>query len=638
MLAAESISWHIPCYIVVRVIMPPMKMFPRSLPGLRLCQCLGAGFSLGLLTTAASLHGAPTRADVQSNEAVGTPLALQPGQERLAQAHAHYLSARMLEDEGRMREALGHYLAFLEKGGAEPDLVAHVAEMALNYQGMEAAVKLLEDAMKASLASAQPYVNFTNFALTHANAENGLMARAATAATEAMTRFPHSAEAYENAVRLHLSQKERAKAAEALEHGARQPVTDAEYWLRLGRAAQEVWPLADSEQRAEHLARVNVFFDKAMLRAREAKDEAAELWIADYYLFSNQLDRAAAICEWIVQRNGSLDARKRLVRLYEAMERPDDSLKALEDLVGAYPMDVEHRRLLASKFEQRRRTAFGEERMEYARKTAEHFEAALQAGGGDVEDYITAAGYIEATGDDERFERFTARALQLYPGEPRVSYMRALALNSVKKHADAAKMFEETTKLAETRLPDLLNDAGYHFSWGAALERSGQFDAAAKAFEKSVDLTPPDNPPSAASTMNYWGYMWVEQDKHLDKAETLIRKANELRPDMPAFIDSLGWLFFRQGKYKEALSQLERAEKLMEEWTPDDAEILDHIAQTHQKLGNSDKAKEYWQRALDLNPPQENIRKRAERELGLEKPKPPETTPPEEKPAAPPVK
>lgn len=633
MLALENISWHSPCYIVVKVLMPLMKMSPRPRPGL----WIGAGLSFGILLSSGALRGAPTRADVQSNEPVAADLSLQPASERLAQAHAHYVSARMLEEEGRMREALGHYLAFLEKGGAEPDLVAHIAEMALNYQGMEAALKLLEDAIKASPSGAQPYVNLTNFALTHGSTENDLLARATTAATEAMSRFPQSAEAYENAVRLHLFQKERAKAAEALERGARQPVTDVHYWLRLGRAAQELWPLADAEQRAEHVARVNVFFDKAMLRAREARDEEAELWIADYFLFSNQLDRAAEICEGVVHRNGSLDSRKRLVRLYEALERPDDSLKALESLVAAYPTDVEHQRLLASRYEQRGRTAFGEERKEFARKAAEHFEAALQAGGGDVDDYIKAATYIESTGDEERFERFTARAQQLYPGEPRVGYLRALALNSVKKHADAAKMFEETAKLAKTRLPDLLNDASYHFSWGAALERSGQYDAAAKAFEKSVDLTPPDNPPSAASTMNYWGYMWVEQDKHLDKAETLLRKANELRPDVPAFIDSLGWLYFRQGKYKEALAELERAEKLMEEWTPEDAEILDHVAQTHQKLGNADKAKEYWQRALDLNPPQETIRERAERELGLEKPKPPPNAPPEEKPDAPPA-
>ena len=573
---------------------------------------------------------APQRADVESNHAATPELALRPEAEKRAQAHAHYVTARMLEDAGRMREALGHYLAFLESDGGDPELAGHIAELALNYQGMEAAVKLLEDALKGNPGSPQPYINLTRFALTHASTENGLKQRATEAAQEAVTRFPQSADAYENAARLQLSQNARGQAMQTLEQAAKQNVADAAFWLQLGRVAQDVWPLADSENREAHLAHVNVFFDKAMLRAREAGDETSEMWIADFFLFSNQLDRAVLICEWVAQRNGSLDARKRLVRLYEATERPEDSLKALEGLVKAYPQDVEHRKLLAAVYDQRRRTAIGDDRTEYAKKSAEQYEAALQAGGGDLSDYVQTVELIQLTGDDEKLERFTARAQQLFPGEPTLGFYRGVALNGIKKYNEAAKMMEETAKLAETRAPELLKSSQYHRVWGEALERSGQFDAAAKAFEKSVDLTPTDNPPSAASTMNYWGYMWVEQDKNLDKAEQLIRKANELRPDEPAFIDSLGWLFFKQGKYPEALAELERAEKHMQEWTPADAEILDHIAQTHEKLGNMPKAKEYWTRALELEPPQEEIWKRAARALGLEKPKPPQTTPPEE--------
>lgn len=581
---------------------------------------------------------AQVRADVESSQPAPPELALQNPGEKVAAAHAHYVSARLLENEGRMREALGHYLAFVKTGAASPELVAHVATLALDYQGMEAALKLLEDAMQASPASPQPFINFTRFALTQATPENGLLAKAATAVEQALTRFPQQAGAYENAARFYLSQNDRPKAAEVLERAAKQPSTDTDYWLGLGRVAQEVWPLSEGDVRADHLAHVNVFFDKAMLRARESANDDAELHIADYYLFSNQLDRAATICEGMVQRNGSLDARKRLVRLYDALERADDSLTALEGLVQAYPLDVEHRRLLASKYNQRRATSHGEERLTLAKKSAAQYEAALQAGGGDMDDYIRTAELIRETGDFERLDRFTARAQQLFPSEPVLGYFRGVALNLVEKHAESASMFERTAKLAETRAPELLNDSRYHFAWGIALERSGQFDAAAKAFEKSVDLTPADNPPSSASTLNYWGYMWIEQNKNLDKAEILIRKANELRPDEPAFIDSLGWLFFKQGKVNEALAELERAEKLMETFTPEDAEILDHIAQVHQKLGHADKAREYWRRALDLNPPQEAIRKRAEKELGLEK-TPPSSKPPvtpEEKPTTPP--
>ena len=132
-----------------------------------------------------------------------------------------------------------------------------------------------------------------------------------------------------------------------LDLALKQNVPDPAFWLDLGRIALEVWPLADSENRAAHMAKVNPFFEKAIQRAEAAKDEAAVLRAADFYLFSNQIDKATAICESAVKRTGSLDSRKRLVRLYEALERTGDSFKALEELVQAYPRDVEHRRLLA---------------------------------------------------------------------------------------------------------------------------------------------------------------------------------------------------------------------------------------------------------------------------------------------------
>jgi tetratricopeptide (TPR) repeat protein len=128
---------------------------------------------------------------------------------------------------------------------------------------------------------------------------------------------------------------------------------------------------------------------------------------------------------------------------------------------------------------------------------------------------------------------------------------------------------------------------------------------------------------------------------HLDRAETLIRKALEMDPENGAYLDSLGWLFFKQGKYAEALKELQSAEKRLREEipepTPGDAEIYDHIAQTYDKLGQRDRALDYWKRALDVKPEIDSIRERAERELGISQPKPAKPAPPpeeEKKPVA----
>lgn len=592
--------------------------------------------SFTLMAAGSSLQGVE-QAQVEASAPAAPDLALRPDHEKRAAAHAHLLTARMLEGEERMREALGHYLAFLQSSPGNPELVAHIAELALDYQGMDAAVQLLEASIKANAAQPEPYVDFTKFALTHADEQNGLLQRAVAAADEAVKRFPKRAEVYENAARLQLAQGQRDAAALTLDKAVKQDSADAGYWLRLGRVALEVWPLADGEARAPHLAKVNPFYEKAAQRAQEARDEDSELRISDFYLFSNQLDRALGICEGIVKRNGSLDARKRLVRLYDALERGDDSFHALEDLVKAYPLDVEHRRLIASHYVQRAQNAARALKPDEAaaenRKAVDHLEAALQAGGGDLNEYLQISNLMRWTQQPERFESFTTRAQQLFPGEPRMGYFRAAALSQLKKYPEAAKAYEESAKLAETRAPEILDDQ-FHFTWGIALERSGQFDAAARQFQKSIDLTPAEDPPRAAGTMNYLGYMWLDQNRQLDAAETLIRKANEMEPDNAAFVDSLGWLYFKQGKFTEAVTELLRSEKLLRadqpEPEPGDAEIYDHIAQAYDKLGQRDKALEYWKRALDVNPEVPAIRERAERELGLTKPKPAKPMPPEE--------
>jgi tetratricopeptide (TPR) repeat protein len=483
-------------------------------------------------------------------------------------------------------------------------------------------VNLLESVVKAHPKSPDPLANLVDFCLTHGNDKNGLLTRAEEAARQGLQMFPKSRRAYEAAVGLHLSRGQREEAAKVLEEAKSLTHDDGDFWLGLARLAQEVWPVADEHQRAAHLANINPFAAKALEAARKHRATAGEmlLQISDYYLFSNQLAPAAAICEDLVTRNNSLDARKRLVRLYDAMERPDDSFKALQDLVKAYPEDVEHRRLLASQYLQKQDIT----------QAADQLEAALQAGGGDLTDYLNLGKMLRFTKDPERFEKFTRRAQQLFPQEPTITYQRALAMNDQGEHLEAAKTFAEAAQQATTTAGEMLDDQ-FYFHWGVALERSEQLDAAAKQFEKSINLTPSHDPPRAANTMNYLGYMWLEQGQNLDKAEELIRKANELEQNNAAFVDSLGWLLFKRGKLKEALAELLRAEHLMREFSDSaaDAEILDHIAQTYDQLGQREEARAYWKRILDLNPEIEEIKARAEKALGA-KPSPPAPAPMDE--------
>ena len=73
--------------------------------------------------------------------------------------------------------------------------------------------------------------------------------------------------------------------------------------------------------------------------------------------------------------------------------------------------------------------------------------------------------------------------------------------------------------------------------------------------------------------LNYLGYSWVDKGRNLDEALAMIKTAVDLRPNDGYIVDSLGWAYYRLGRYDEAVTQLERAVELQ----PDDSVINDHL-------------------------------------------------------------
>lgn len=535
----------------------------------------------------------------------------------LAKARAHYLLARQLEADGQVKKALEHYYAYLRLGDGQVfmQLLPHIASLASMHEGLDRAIQVLEEAMQRQSGHLQPVVILTQLMLQKLQSDDTPKLRESLVKLlqDGLKRFPDQPEAYHNAVLGYLALQMREEAESLLQNSLDSPVQEAKFWLQLGRTAQELWPIVDNERRQEHLDKINDYFARATELALKNGDEESSLQAIDYYLFTSQMKESIAACEAVVRQTGSLEARRRLWRLYDAMDRKAESLQALQDLVEAYPQDIEHQRLLAMQYRNSRQW----------KKAADHLEAALQTGGGKLEDYLVISNLLMLGDDEEKLDRFTARGQQLFPDNPSMGFLRARALSRLRRYDDAVKIFQRVAKDAATFSPDLLDD-GFYFSWGSALERSGHFEEAARQFDKSIQLTPPDQLERAAQTMNYLGYMWLQQGSNLDKAEQLITKANELIQNEPAYIDSLGWLYYKQGKFDKALKELLRAEQLMQDLSPDDAEIFEHIAQTFEKLNQQGKAREYWRKVMDLNPTDDEIRQRAQKALGLEKltPKP----------------
>ena len=138
------------------------------------------------------------------------------------------------------------------------------------------------------------------------------------------------------------------------------------------------------------------------------------------------------------------------------------------------------------------------------------------------------------------------------------------------------------------------------YSRGVCLERQQKWSHAESDFRKSLELSP-DQP----LVLNYLGYSLVDRGLKLDEALGMIRKAVELRPRDGYIVDSLGWAYYRLGRYEDAVRELEEAVRLR----PFDPIINDHLGDAYWKVGRRLEARFQWNHARDLDPEPEELPK-----------------------------
>ncbi len=115
---------------------------------------------------------------------------------------------------------------------------------------------------------------------------------------------------------------------------------------------------------------------------------------------------------------------------------------------------------------------------------------------------------------------------------------------------------------------------------------------------KELHEIDPDN----ASGCNFYGYLLAVYNRELPLAEKLLRKALKKDPLNAAFLDSLAWIRYRQGRYAEALKLMAKVIELGGLKEDGDGEISEHLSKIHQALGNDKLAKFYWDLAVEKNP------------------------------------
>lgn len=164
-------------------------------------------------------------------------------------------------------------------------------------------------------------------------------------------------------------------------------------------------------------------------------------------------------------------------------------------------------------------------------------------------------------------------------------YVLLASLYQLKKQEELGR---KTFVRAIKAYPD---DDNLLYEYGLFLDYRGEHQQAMDVMQKVIKLQP-----EHAAALNYVGYTWADKKIHLDKAFIYIKRAVELKPENGYIRDSLGWVYYRQGKLDEAIKTLEQAVKL----SPDDPAIMDHLADVYLESGRATDAIKTYRKALEL--------------------------------------
>jgi tetratricopeptide (TPR) repeat protein len=359
------------------------------------------------------------------------------------------------------------------------------------------------------------------------------------------------------------------EATRALEQALRADAADQAVRLRLTWAYRMAGRLADAAKLARGLVDdqptypdFRLILAETLDRQRDT-DAAVDEYVAALALFAEDSEDARRTV-----RDG---IRRRLAAIHAQRQRLDLAREMLESLES--PDEAEGLEMLG-------RLALLDQDWATARQVVRRLHAAEQHG---------AAALIEGEvlARNHRFGKAEAR------------FGEALAQLGPYTRVSVAETWREVgrplkgEKLLRDWISEHAEDADAHFELGRylyALDRPHEAEASMReAFR--ID-------PRHAAALNFVGYSLAERNERLDEALELVLRALRVDAWDGAYLDSLGWVYYQLGLYREAREPLERAAREY----PTDPIILDHLGDLYARLGEWELAEHAWSRVLEADP------------------------------------
>jgi len=404
--------------------------------------------------------------------------------------------------------------------------------------------------------------------------------------------------------------KDLAKAEQAYRKAVELDSSELSHWRGLGQTlmAEEKYPDA------------LVVYQKLIDLMPDDGDNY--LRIALIYREMHQLDKAEEnLLKARQYEPGSLEVMYNEAMLYQAQGRYDDAIRVLADAVtgvkGQSPVLPSRRRSLAilyqelgQIYQQKQNYSaaiytyeelghLGDEEDRRARglimsayRDARDLPKALQAGKEAIAKYPSDQGIKtrEATllGENGQIDEAVKMLRAQLKGmeADRDTYLN---IAQVYERGRRYKEAEEAARAAEVLPGQPRDNQAVWFLLGAIYEKQKFFDRAEEQFKKALAVDPNNAP-----VLNYYGYMLGDLGQRLDEAESFVRRALEGDPFNGAYLDSLGWIYYKQNKLADAEATL----RMAVERDAHDPEIHSHLGDVYSKLGRTELAAAEWEKSM----------------------------------------
>ena len=551
-------------------------------------------------TTAA--HPTPKR-----NDLIDDSLALPPARDlnlsieggHKAEALAHFAEGIDFEEDGEMEKALEAYRQVLNVDPGQIELAVRVAALLTRDDDYPSAIDVLKDAVKVHPKAPEPYLELSFIYAKYLKKVD----QAIEFANKAIALDPQKIDGYQRLFEIYLTAGDEKRALETLDRAAKMPNDDPTFWARLGRLYGSVILKPDAKPNPEQTARLNDVFEKA---AAKGQDNAAVLKeVGDYFASTQQIKEALPFYLRVLElQPDDANVREKLATGFVLTNQRARAVETLEAIIQEHPEKYQSYELLAQLHDDEGRALVRANQTDPAnaefKKAAQNYEQSLLINPNHAATYLRLAELLLVPlKQSERAVSVLTEGRRRYPDAPEFAYYLAIALRESKKAKDAVIMFEEALNEAQNAEADFLKPR-FYVEYGAAAQEAGLYDKAAELFHKAIAM----DPANAAEPYNYLGYMWAEQNSHLDEAEDAIKRALQLDPENGAYLDSMAWVEYRQGKYDQALENLKRA---IENLPREDAVVFEHLGDVYLKLNRVSQALESWQKAKTLDPSNKDL-------------------------------